>query len=264
MRMKNIANLASDNPTKKRRRGGDEDTFGADDADWAIYRQIATGEQSEDEEEEDPETRLKKVEEELLQYDPNFTEEHTFEAQSDWTNSIIHSFVHGPWPFDPESARDKNQVHLNIERLRIPEVVFQPVIAGVDQAGVGEIACDIFTQRLTDPLLRSKIMNDVFLTGGNTLFQGFEERLQEELRSVLKNTMPMHVRKAKNPTMDAWRGAAQWASRSSSKPAFVSREEYLEYGSEYFKVRSTLVSFPQTIDRLIDMNQEHNLGNALA
>lgn len=41
MRMKSIANLASDTPTSKRRkRGGDEDTFGQDDEDWAIYREI--------------------------------------------------------------------------------------------------------------------------------------------------------------------------------------------------------------------------------
>lgn len=243
MRMKNIANLASDQPTKKRRRGGDEDTFGADDADWAIYRQIATGEQSDDDDEEDPEIRLKKVEEELLQHDPHFTEEHTFEAQSDWTNSILHSFVHGPWPFDPESAREKNQIHLNIERIRVPEVVFQPVVAGLDQAGVGEIACDIFTQRLTDPLVRSNLMKDVFLTGGNALFRGFEERFQEELRSVLKNSMPMRVRKAKDPTMDAWQGAAQWATRSGSRSAFVSREQYMDEGSEYFKVRKRFFIF---------------------
>lgn len=41
LRMKSIANLASDSPTPKRRRKGtEEDTFGQDDEDWAIYREI--------------------------------------------------------------------------------------------------------------------------------------------------------------------------------------------------------------------------------
>lgn len=41
LRMKSIANLASDDPTPKRRRkGNEEDTFGQDDEDWAIYREI--------------------------------------------------------------------------------------------------------------------------------------------------------------------------------------------------------------------------------
>lgn len=43
LRMKSIANLASDSPTPKRRRkGNEEDTFGADDDDWMIYREIVT------------------------------------------------------------------------------------------------------------------------------------------------------------------------------------------------------------------------------
>ncbi|KAL2001026.1 hypothetical protein VTN02DRAFT_2339 [Thermoascus thermophilus] len=37
MRMKTLANLASDGP-KKRRRGGDDDTFGANDEDWGVRR----------------------------------------------------------------------------------------------------------------------------------------------------------------------------------------------------------------------------------
>lgn len=42
-RMKNIANLANDDRMpKKKRKGGGEDTFGADDADWAIYRKIVS------------------------------------------------------------------------------------------------------------------------------------------------------------------------------------------------------------------------------
>ena len=93
MRMKSIANLASDAPTKKRRRGGgDDDTFGADDADWGVYRTIATGEGSDDEEEEDLSKNLKEIESQLLQHDPDFTEESTREAQTDWTKSILHSF----------------------------------------------------------------------------------------------------------------------------------------------------------------------------
>ena len=42
-RMKNIANLANDDRVpKKKRKGGGEDMFGADDADWAIYRKIVS------------------------------------------------------------------------------------------------------------------------------------------------------------------------------------------------------------------------------
>lgn len=245
MRMKHIANLASDNPHgRKRRRGGnDDDGFGADDADWMIYREIQQGknDDDDDDEEEDFGAQLKTIESQLLKYDPDFTEQSTQEAQADWTQSLLHAFARGPWPFDPESARESNQFHLNVERIRVPEVVFQPSIAGVDQAGIVEIAEDILMQRLNGNSARDTILKDVFITGGYSLFKGFEERLRDELRAVLPTETPLGVRRAKDPILDAWKGAAQWASSKESRQAFVSKEEYLEKGGDYIK--------------------EHNLGN---
>ncbi|PNS15907.1 Actin-like protein arp5 [Sphaceloma murrayae] len=244
MRMKSIANLASDNP-KKRRRGGDDDDFGADDADWGIYRTIATGDGSDDEEEEDLGATLKGLEAELLKYDPDFTEQSTQEAQSDWTKSIIHAFLRGPYPYDPESTRENNQFHLNVERIRVPEVIFQPAIAGIDQAGVVEITENIVMQRLMGNSRRDDILKDVFLTGGYTMFQGFEDRLRNELRAVLPADVTLGLRRAKDPVLDAWRGAAGWASdRSRSANAYVSKAEFEEKGGEYLR--------------------EHSLGNAFA
>ncbi|KAH7078134.1 hypothetical protein BKA63DRAFT_509829 [Paraphoma chrysanthemicola] len=243
MRMKSIANLASDNPTKKRRRGGgDDDTFGADDADWGVYRTIATGEGSDDEEEEDLNKNLKDIETQLLKHDPNFTEDSTREAQTDWTKSILHAFLHGPYPYDSESQKEVNQIHLNVERIRVPEVVFQPTIAGLDQAGIVEIASNILTERLADSPHRDSVLKDIFLTGGNTFFQGFEERLRNELRAVLPAEQTIQVRAAKDRVLDAWRGAASWAGKKDNRGNFITRAEWAEKGGEYIK--------------------EHALGNA--
>ncbi|KAL4932457.1 actin-related protein ARP5 [Aspergillus undulatus] len=234
MRMKTLANLAADGP-KKRRRGGDDDDFGANDEDWGVYRTVATGEQSDDEEEEDLGGMLNNVEKELLEYDPEFTENHTLAAQSDWTKSLVHVFLRGPWPFDAESQREAHQIHLNVERIRVPEVAFKPSIAGIDQAGVVEIAADIVNQRFSNPEEQSRLLRDVFLTGGNTLFQNFDERFQNEFRAFLPLEAQLAVRRAADPILDAWKGAAQWASGPGLAKSSVSREEYLEKGSEYLK-----------------------------
>ena len=255
IRMKSIANLASDNPTKKRRRGGgDDDNFGANDDDWGVYRQIAVGDNSDDEqEEEDLQSTLKTLEQELLQYDTNFTYENTHEAQSDWSKSLLHAFARGPRPFDPSSQAELNQIHLNIERIRVPEVVFRPSIAGVDQTGLIDIAGDILNQRLPGLLNsgigsgsggrgasdRDDFLRDIFLTGGNTVFQNFDERVRAGLRSLLPVDAPLQVRKARDPIGDAWRGAAEWAGSEAWKEAKVTREEYQEKGPEYIKVRAT-------------------------
>lgn len=233
--MKTLANLAADGP-KKRRRGGDDDDFGANDEDWGVYRTVATGEQSDEEEEEDLGGMLNSVEQELLEHDPDFTEHHTLAAQSDWTKSLVHAFLRGPWPFDPESQREAHQIHLNVERIRVPEVVFKPSIAGVDQAGLIEMVANIVNQRFSSSQDRNRLLKDVFLTGGNTLFHGFEDRFRNELRGVVPIDADLTVRQAADPIMDAWKGAAQWASGADMGRSSVSRQEYLEKGSEYMKV----------------------------
>jgi actin-related protein 5 len=235
-RMKTLASLASDQPGRKRRRGGEDDDFGANDDDWTVYRTVQTGDVSDDEDEEDPAVALKNIEALLLEHDPDFTEANTLEAQSDWTKSCMHAFLRGSRPFDAESQKEAHQLHLNVERIRVPEVVFEPAIAGVDQAGVIEIAADIINQRMSSAADRETLLKDVFLTGGNTLFRGFEERLRNELRIALPIGAPLHVRSAANPLLDAWKGAAQFASGEGRSKAFVSREEFAEKGSEYLKV----------------------------
>lgn len=250
MRMKSIANLASDTPaSKKRRRGaqppsgeGGDDDFGRNDDDWSVYRNIGTGGDEEDDEEEELNTALKTIEAQLLQYDPEFEEHDTHDAQSDWSKSMLHAFLRGTRPFDAENQAEAHQFHLNVERIRVPEVVFQPAMAGVDQAGIVEIASDILLHRLSNPEDRDRALKDIFLTGGNSMFTGFQERLEKELIAVMPYGCGLRVRKAKDPIGDAWRGAAQWCGRREKdaewRKAVVTREEYLEKGVEYLKVRS--------------------------
>ena len=246
MRMKTLANLASDAPGRKRRRGGDDDNFGANDEDWGVYRTVAIGEQSDDEEEEDLDAKMRHVEAQLLEYDPDFNESNTMAAQMDWTKSLMHAFVHGPQPFDRENPRDINQLHLNVERIRVPEVVFQPAIAGLDQAGIVDIAADMINHGLDKVQYRNSILQDIFVTGGYTLFSGFEERLRKELRAVLPIEATMRLRQAGNPLLDPWRGAAQWSKEPDFRQNLLTRDEYHEKGLEYMKVREPLPMYTTT------------------
>ncbi|KAF3007109.1 hypothetical protein G7054_g11540 [Neopestalotiopsis clavispora] len=240
IRMKSIANLASDGPRAKRRRGGDDDNFGANDDDWGVYRDIAVGQDASDDEEggeEDLESNLKSLEDDLLRFDVNFSHDDTYEAQNDWSKSLLHAFTRGPRPFLGSQA-EINQLHLNVERIRVPEVIFQPSIAGVDQAGLIEIAGDILNQRLVHipTISRDDFLRDVFLTGGNTLFENFDYRLQQGLTALLPADSPLTLRRAKDPVLDAWKGAAEWVGSSGYKSAVVTKAEWQEKGADYLKV----------------------------
>lgn len=242
IRMKSIANLASDGPRGKRRRGGDDDTFGANDDDWGVYRDIAVGQDASDDEEggeEDMEGNLKSLEDDLLRYDASFTHDDTYEAQNDWTRSLLHAFTRGPRPFTGSQA-EINQLHLNVERIRVPEIIFQPSIAGVDQAGLVEIAGDILNQRLVGipGINRDEFLRDIFLTGGNTMFDHFDYRLKQGLTALLPAGSPLAIRRANNAVLDAWKGAAGWVGSSGYKTAVVTRAEWHEKGGDYLKVSS--------------------------
>lgn len=254
IRMKSIANLASDGPRAKRRRGGDDDNFGANDDDWGVYRQIAVGENASDDEdgEEDLVSNVKSLEEDLLRYDATFTHDDTYEAQSDWSRSLLHAFQRGPRPFDGGAQSEINQVHLNVERIRVPEVTFQPSIAGVDQAGLVEIAGDILTQRLVGipTINRDDFLRDVFLTGGNTLFENFDDRLRQGLTALLPAGSPLAIRRANDAVLDAWKGAAGWVGTEGYKAATVTRAEWLEKGGDYIKVRGLLPTLPFSVPLL--------------
>lgn len=140
-RMKNITSLASDAPSgtsgKRRRKGNDEDTFGADDDDWAIYREIRNDDDSDASEDEN--TALAALEERLLKYDASFTEQDTYSAQIRRKNHLTLTYLHGDVSrWDADDIAQQHQIHFNMERTRVPEVFMKPYIAGVDQGGLDE------------------------------------------------------------------------------------------------------------------------------
>ncbi|KAF8940938.1 Nuclear actin-protein involved in chromatin remodeling, partial [Haplosporangium bisporale] len=118
------------------------DTFGQDDEDWMVYREISREDDSEDEEEAN---QLNEYESQLLKFDPDFLHEHTMNAYTP-KNSFLHYYTHGLGPYDPAvgpSLEQTYQLHLNVERIRVPEVFFQPGIIGLDQTGLVETIQDV-------------------------------------------------------------------------------------------------------------------------
>lgn len=275
-RMKNIADLANDETgstsanSRKRRRNANAtidndpgDTFGANDDDWSVYRDISNA--SLEEEQEETNKQILALEAELLLYDPNFHTEDTLAASQtfDWKNLALHKFIHGPrenihikfqsegMDVDeianhPQIIQKNHQMHLNIERIRVPEILFQPQIAGLDQAGITELLNDLLCKRLDGNFSVGgqsyEIVQNVFITGGLANLPNFVPRVQKDFTSFLPVGTRLSVRKAKNTLIDPWRGMQKWASSDECNHSYVSRQEYEEYGAEYIK--------------------EHGLGNA--
>ncbi|WOO86060.1 Actin-like protein arp5 [Vanrija pseudolonga] len=238
-RMKSIASLAADtNGGKKRKKGEEEkdDGFGRDDSDWAVYREI--GGEDDSEAEEDDLAQLESIESRLLQYDPTFTDDDTLEGKVRVKNALLNAFVRGGTDgrYDSESMEQSYQIHLNVERIRVPETWFQPAMFGIDSAGLGEVAGWLMNGFEDD--VRKRIMQAVVLTGGSTKLPNLLPRMRNTLTPVLPFREPLKILGAVDggdPRLEAWRGMAEWASSAEAKASRVTRAEYDEYGGEWLK-----------------------------
>ncbi|KAK4704497.1 actin-related protein 5, partial [Phenoliferia sp. Uapishka_3] len=262
-RMKSIANLASETKGgaagKKRKRGEKgsflrvlfsrsvalievagvitDDEFGKNDADWAVYREIGNGDDSDDE--EDVQELLHETEARLLQYDPSFTLDHTAERIALRKHQLLNAFVRGLSPddpldtYDPQSLEHNSQLHLNVERIRVPEVIWQPHMAGVDQAGLGEIIGHVLKGFSEEE--RRRLTSNVFVTGGNTLIPNFDIRLRNSLQPILFVGSPLEIVRPVDVHNDAWRGMAKWSGSEECRRTRVTKAEYWEYGGDWLR-----------------------------
>ena len=122
-------------------------------------------------------------------------------------------------------------------------------MAGVDSAGLGEVLQTVlasFSQadrgRLVQvrcretPLLTNAtvdhISQNVFLTGSPAQMPGLADRLHATLRPILPPEMPLHIVRAADPSIDAWRGMAAFAQTEELQHVAVSKAEYEEWGGE--------------------------------
>lgn len=94
---------------------------------------------------EDDLAYLEIIEGALLKHDPNFEINDTVARKAIAKQKLLNAFLRGMSPDDPLDSFDSGnpehlaQLHLNVERIRAPEVMFQPSLAGVDSAGLLEV-----------------------------------------------------------------------------------------------------------------------------
>ncbi|KAJ2163126.1 Nuclear actin-protein involved in chromatin remodeling [Coemansia sp. RSA 552] len=251
MRMRNIADLAASEraagPGKRRRRGDQDDDFGAEDDDWNVYRDISKEDEAEEDEEDEAE--LERYNKLLEMHAPDYLKSLDRAARAKIENTTMYRYAEGcnpailekpaaPQKLDNDAivarrAREY-QLHLNVERIRVPEIIFRPSLVGLDQAGLLETIDGVV--RLAGG--RLSLVNDVFVTGGGfSQVAGILDRLRNDIRGIVPVDTPIAVRRAADPLRDAWRGAALWSTREPDafRASRITRQDYLEYGGEYLR-----------------------------
>uniref|UniRef100_A0A4W6BT96 Actin-related protein 5 n=1 Tax=Lates calcarifer TaxID=8187 RepID=A0A4W6BT96_LATCA len=117
-----------------------------------------------------------------------------------------------------------HQLFVGTERLRCPEILFQPSLTGEDQMGLMETLQYVLARY--SPEQQEALVSNVFLTGGNMQYPGMKERVERELLAMRPFQSHFKVTMASQPALDAWYGARDWEG-------WISRQEYEEKGGEY-------------------------------
>ncbi|KAM9120908.1 actin-related protein 5 isoform 1-T1 [Pangshura tecta] len=127
-----------------------------------------------------------------------------------------------------------HQLFLGTERIRVPEILFQPSLIGEEQAGIAETMQYVLDRYPKEQ--QALLVQNVFLTGGNTMYPGLKARIQKELLEMRPFQSSFQVHLASNPILDAWYGARDWALEYvNHEEGWITRKDYEEKGGEYLK-----------------------------
>lgn len=207
-------------------RGKGEDTFGAKDEDWQLYKLMSKDNDEDDEGPDDDETELGRISSRLQEIDPTFVPK----------PELAHAQPAAEMPrFRPLSKEDF-QIVLGVERFRCPELLFHPNWIGIDQVGLDEMA-GVSINRLPsrDQGLEDRLTSSILITGGSCLFPGMSERLEAGIQMIRPCGAPIRVVRALDPVLDAWRGAAVYASNLRFPEQTFSKTDYYEKGEDWLR-----------------------------
>ncbi|KAG9454653.1 hypothetical protein H6P81_007557 [Aristolochia fimbriata] len=210
-------------------RGKAEDTFGAKDEDWQLYKLMSKDNDDDDDGPDEDETELTRITSRLQDIDP------TFVAKPEMGQGALQTIAELVPRFRPLSAEDF-QVVLGVERFRCPEILFQPNMVGIDQAGLDEMV-GVSVRRLPSKNddIESRITNSILMTGGSCLFPGMDARLEAGVRKIRPFLSPIRVIRASDPILDAWRGAASYAASVLFSGQTFTRQDYYEKGEDWLR-----------------------------
>lgn len=124
-------------------------------------------------------------------------------------------------------------ITLGNERFQCPEVLFQPSLLDTRDSEEYDSLPEAVHNSVVpfDDVLHKTLYNNIILTGGNTMFPGFRERMEKE---VTKLAPKRHIVKTTaHPVVgySAWLGGTILASLPSFQEMLVTKQEYDENGS---------------------------------
>jgi centractin len=139
-------------------------------------------------------------------------------------------------PEVPYKLPDGNVIQIGSEKVRAPEVLFNPALIGQEYQGMHQCLMNSISK--CDMDIRRTMFSDIILAGGSTMFDGLGDRLLSEVRKLAPRDTKIKIWAPPQRTLSTWVGGSILASLATFKNMWVSRRDYEEKG-KYAIFRNT-------------------------
>jgi len=123
---------------------------------------------------------------------------------------------------------DGQVITIGSERFRCPEVLFQPNFIGKEQDGIHSLTYESIQKCDID--IRKDLYTNVVLSGGTTMFDGIDKRLQKELAALAPASVKVKIVAPPERKYSVWIGGSILSSLSTFQDMWISKDEYDESG----------------------------------
>lgn len=146
--------------------------------------------------------------------------------------------------FNPEEPRsytlpDGKRISLFTSRFRAPEVLFNPELIGQEEVGIHEVLYNSIQKSDLD--IRSSLYQNIVLSGGTTLLNGFGNRLYKEMVDLVQDQeVKLKINAQGERIFSTWVGGSILASLDTFRRMWITKEEYENEGAKRLYLKRQL------------------------
>jgi len=125
---------------------------------------------------------------------------------------------------------DGQVITIGNERFRAPEVMFKPSLIGKESDGIHTTTYDSIMKCDVD--IRKDLYGNIVLSGGTTMFEGIDNRMEKEIKALAPASMKIKIVAPPERKYSVWIGGSILASLSTFQQMWISKQEYDESGPQ--------------------------------
>jgi actin len=125
---------------------------------------------------------------------------------------------------------DGQVITVGNERFRCPEVLFKPNLIGREFSGIHQTTYDSIMKCDVD--IRKDLYGNIVLSGGTTMFEGIDNRMEKEIKALAPQSMKIKIVAPPERKYSVWIGGSILASLSTFQQMWISKQEYDESGPQ--------------------------------